>query len=82
MAKHKVEPLRSKTLTLGELQLRVVDFLRKARFQFRRQAHEVGMSDEEFIDEHLVPLEERIYQDRKILQMYKNAKKAAKANKR
>lgn len=62
-------------MTLNELQLRVVDVLRKARFQLRRQAHETGMSDEEFIDDVLTPLEDDVYQDRKVLQMHRRARK-------
>ena len=65
------EPLRKRTMTLGQLQLRTLDVLRKVRFQFGRQAHDQGMSDGEFIDEIIAPLETDIYQDRQILKMKK-----------
>jgi hypothetical protein len=62
-----VEPLRKKTMTLSELHLRTLDVLRKVRFQFNRKAHEEGMSDTEFLDAVVSPLEEDIYQDRVML---------------
>jgi hypothetical protein len=62
-----VQPLKKKTMTLNQLQLRTLDVLRKVRFQFKRQAHEDGMSDEEFLDSVVEPLETDIYQDRQIL---------------
>lgn len=64
-----VQPLKKKTMTLSELQLRTLDVLRKVRFQFNRAAHEDGMSDAEFLDAVLEPLETDIYQDRKVLKM-------------
>ena len=64
-----VKPLKKKTMTLSELQLRTLDVLRKVRFQFGRQAHEDGMTDSEFLDSVLTPLETDIYQDRQVLKM-------------
>jgi hypothetical protein len=64
-----VQPLKKKTMTLSELQLRTLDVLRKVRFQFNRAAHEEGMSDGEFLDAVLAPLETDIYQDRQMLKM-------------
>jgi hypothetical protein len=64
-----VEPLRKKTMSLSKLQLRVLEVLRHVRFQFGRSAHEDGMSDEEFLDSVISPLEEDIYQDREMLRM-------------
>ena len=63
----KVRPLTKKTMTLSQLQLRTLDVLRKVRFQFKRQGHEDGMTDEEFLDNVLEPLETDIYQDRHVL---------------
>lgn len=68
-----VEPLKKRTMTLRQLQLRTLDVLRKVRFQLGRQAHEDGMSDSEFIESVLDPLETDIYQDRQIIKMKRNA---------
>lgn len=65
----KVRPLQKKTMTLTQLQMRILDVLRKVRFQFGRAAHEDGMSDSEFIDNIVTPLETDIYQDRQMLKM-------------
>lgn len=62
-------PLRKRTMTLSKLQLRTLDVLRKVRFQLKRQGHEDGMSDDEFLSSVLEPLETDIYQDRQILKM-------------
>lgn len=64
-----VKPLRSKTMTLSELQLRTLDVLRKVRFQLGRAAHEEGMSDAEFVDEVIDSLSTDIYQDRQVLKI-------------
>ena len=50
-------------MTLRQLQLRTLDVLRKVRSQFGRSAHEEGMSDSEFLDSVVSPLEEDIYSD-------------------
>ena len=63
----KVEPLKSRTMTLSELQLETLDLIRKLRFQLRRPAHAEGMSDEEFLEHIVEPLETTIYQDREML---------------
>lgn len=65
----KPKPLKKKTMTLNQLQLRTLDVLRRVRFQFGRQAHEEGMSDSEFIDRFVEPLETDIHQDRYVLRM-------------
>ena len=62
-----VEPLKKKTMTLNELQVRTLNVIRLARFQLGRSAHEEGMSDAEFIEQVLEPLETDIHQDRHIL---------------
>lgn len=76
-----VEPLRKKTMTLNELQLRTLDVLRRVKFQFNRQAHEEGMSDAEFVDQVIDPLATDIYQDRQVLKMYAKQKKADRKSK-
>lgn len=63
----KVEPLRSRTMTLGELQLKTLDLIQHLRFQLQRQAHQDGTTDEEFIEQFVEPLEEQIYADRYVL---------------
>ena len=65
----KVKPLTKRTMTLNELQLRVLDVLRKVKFQFSRQAHEDGMSDAEFIEHIIDPFTTDIYADREVLRM-------------
>ena len=70
----KVEPLRKKTMTLSELQMKTLDVLRKVRFQFNRQAYDDGMSDTEFLDQIIDPFETEIYQDRQMLKMLRKRK--------
>ena len=69
-----VEPLRARTMGVSKLQLAILDLCRKTRFQFGRQAHEDGMSDEEFLHEIVEPLEQRIYQDRAVLRDARRAR--------
>lgn len=69
----KVRPLKKKTMTLSELQLRTLDVLRHVRFQLQRQAHEPGLSDDEFLDEFVTSLETDIYQDRHVLKMHRKS---------
>lgn len=64
-----VPPLRAKTMTLSKLQLETLDLIRKVRFQLGRAAHEEGMSDSEFLEEVIEPLEQRIVADRHVLRM-------------
>lgn len=68
---NKVKPLTKKTMTLNELQMRTLDVLRKVKFQLQRQAHENGMSDSEFLEEVVEPLETDIFQDRHVLKQRK-----------
>jgi hypothetical protein len=67
--KQTVKPLKKKTMTLNQLQVRTLDVLRKVRIQLRRAGWEGGMSDEEFVSEVVERLETDIYQDRQILKM-------------
>ena len=71
----KVTPLKSCTMTLSQLQMETLNVLRKVKFQFGRQAHEDGMSDNEFIEKVVDPLIEVIYQDRQILKMHRERTK-------
>lgn len=68
---NKVEPLKSRTMTLGELQRETLALIKKVKRQLRRSPHEGGLSDEEFIDEVLESLETTIHQDREMLKMHK-----------
>ena len=69
-----VEPLRARTMGLSTLQLETLDLCRKTRFQLGRQAHEDGMSDEEFLREIVESLEQRIYADRVVLRDARRAR--------
>lgn len=68
------KPLKKRTMTLGDLQMRTLDVLRKVRFQLQRQGHEPGMSDGEFLASVIEPLETDIYQDRQMLKMLRRSK--------
>lgn len=72
------EPLKSKTMTLSDLQLVTLDLISKVRKQLNRQAHEDGMSDREFQDEVLDSLESEIYADRSVLRSKRREAKLAK----
>lgn len=65
------KPLKAKIMTLSQLQLKTLDLIRKVRFQLGRQGYEEGMSDSEFEDNALNPLETAIYQDRQMAKMLK-----------
>jgi hypothetical protein len=67
-----VEPLKMKTMTLSQLHRRTLKVLRLVRLQFNRAAHEDGLSDAEFLDQVISPLETDIKQDRDILKMKAN----------
>ena len=69
--KPKVEPLKSRTMTLDELQTATLRLIKKVKRQLRRSPHEGGLSDEEFIDEVVESLETVIHQDREMLKMHK-----------
>jgi hypothetical protein len=74
----QVTPLRSRTMTLSQLQMETLDVLRKVKFQFGRQAHEDGMSDGEFIESVVDPLIEKIFCDRQVLKMHSRKRKDGK----
>ena len=69
-----VEPLKSRTMTLYQLQLATLNLIRKLRFQLERQGHEEGMSDYEFLTEFVDPLETTILQDREVIRMNRKAR--------
>lgn len=60
-------PLRRRTLSLDQLQMVVLRLIRKVRNQMNRSAHEPGLSDSEFAEQVLDPLESMVRQDREIL---------------
>lgn len=62
-----VEPLKSRTMTLDELQRETLKVLRKVRRQLNRSPYQSGMSDLEFMEEVLDPLQMRILADRDVL---------------
>ena len=64
-----VEPLKSRTMTLDELQRETLSLIKKLKRQLRRSPHEGGLSDEEFIDDVVESLETTIRQDREMLKM-------------
>lgn len=69
MKDKRVKPLKSRTMTLNELQLETLDLIRKVRFQFNKNPYEEGMTDDEFLDQVVWPLESQIYSDRAVLKM-------------
>jgi hypothetical protein len=69
-------PLQKRTMTLSQLQMRTLDVLRKVRFQLQRPHWAAeGMTDAEFLEQIICPLETDIYQDRQILKMAKKEKR-------
>jgi len=68
-----VRPLKSRTMTLSQLQLATLGLIRKMEKQLSHQGYEGGMSDSEFIENVLTPLEHTIRADRDVL------RRAAKA---
>jgi len=73
----KPTPLKSKTMTLGELQLAVIKLCREVRIQFNRAAYEDGMSDNEFLDRIVEPLKTRIHRDRDVIKSAKRNRSKA-----
>lgn len=61
------KPLTKRTMTLKQLQSRALSVLRQVRRQFNRMPHEGGLSDNEFLEQVIEPLEIDIRQDRDIL---------------
>ena len=64
----KVTPLQKRTMTLSKLQMRTLDVLRAVRFQMSEKGYN-NMSDNEFLDQVIEPLETDIYQDRQVRKM-------------
>lgn len=61
-----VEPLRSRTMTLEQLQCETLQMIKKVRKQLYKSPWQEGLSDEEFIDKVLSPFAEKIKQDMEI----------------
>lgn len=62
-----VEPLKSKTMTLKELQKATLKLIYQTKQQLRRKAWEVGMTDGEFEEKVLDQLEADIKSDMEVL---------------
>jgi len=63
---HEIKPLEKRIMTLQELRKRTVRTLRLCRKQFLKAPHEPGLTDVEFIDEHINSLLTDIWQDRQM----------------
>lgn len=63
----KVKPLTRRTMTLEDLQERVLKVLKQTRAQFNRPAWNGKETDREFIDRVLVALDHDIRTDRIVL---------------
>ena len=63
----QVKPLKSRTLPLDELQMKTLDLIRKLRLQLIAAPWETGMNDQEFLDQIVKPLEDKIHADRELL---------------
>ena len=72
--KTHVPPLKKRTMTLSQLQLATLNLIRKLRFQLNRVGYEEGMSDKEFLEQIVYPLEADIYQDRKMIALQRHKK--------
>jgi len=70
----KPKPLKSKTMTLHQLQMETLSLIRKMRFQLNRQPWQGGMSDEEFASKVLGDFEAKIVNDVHVLKMAKGRK--------
>jgi hypothetical protein len=67
----KVKPLKARIHTLSELQLETLSLIRKFRSQLQRSAHDPGLSDTEFLDKIVQPLQDKIYKDRQMAKLLK-----------
>lgn len=63
-------------MTLEQLQVRTLKFLRQCRRQFNHLPHEQGMTDIEFIEDVLNPFKNDILSDRDVLRMAAEREKA------
>lgn len=64
-----VPPLRSRTMTLEELQQATLLLIRRVRKQLAKLPWQSGLTDEEFMDQVLSKLETEILQDIEVLRM-------------
>lgn len=65
----QIPPLRSRTMTLDELQRATLLLIRRVRKQLFKASWESGLTDEEFVDNVLFPLRDTILQDIQVLTM-------------
>ncbi len=77
MSDDKVKPLRSRTMTLSQLQLKTLELIRQMKFQLNRASWEDGRSDKEFIEDVLREFEGKILNDRFVLSESRRKKKEA-----
>jgi len=70
----KVPPLKERFHTLNQLQLETLNLIRKVRFQLHRQPYDDGLSDREFLDQIVQPLEDKIYADRAMAKLKRKEK--------
>lgn len=61
-----IKPLKARVDTLEELQTKVLKVCALLRRQFNRAPYEGGLSDTEFLDQVIAPLERKIQTDREI----------------
>lgn len=71
-----VKPLRKRTMTLEQMQVRTLKFLNLCRKQLQRMPHEPGLNDTEFIEQVVNPFRNDILQDRDVLKMAAEREKA------
>lgn len=70
----KVEPLRKRTLTLEQLQRKTLKVLRLVRKHLNSQPWKDGtMTDDEFLEAIIEPLESEIVADRHVLGMHRKS---------
>lgn len=68
----EVKPLKSRTMTLEELQERTLKLIRQMRRQLNRRGFEGGLSDKEFQDQVLDVLESKLLNDKWVLMHTRN----------
>lgn len=71
-----VEPLKAKTMTLEELQLRTIDLIKQVRKQLKRAHFEEGMTDNDFMRNVLEPFEHDIKTDRYVIRKRREAEES------
>lgn len=64
-----VTPLRARIHTLDQLQQATLDLIQRLRIQLHRAPHEPGLSDAEFLEEIVGPLETKIHHDQSMAEI-------------